>query len=227
MSTTFPNATQSFKTWQDLSSTQLTAYLNYLNALNNKDWQTARNIFTTNQLSYNMLPTANDFNTMCDTILECRRLYEAPTTSAQGIQDFMAQFTYRGEWNSSDINQYKKFSIVKYNSQIGMYLYIANTDVITTTDPFTNSKTSSPQWLRLCPVSWTNTASNFRGMYDSEVQYYTGDVVVNDSLLQVATVNGFDVTWVTLFDFSMISAKYTATQPSVMPDGGIWFKKIQ
>ena len=226
MSTTFPNATQTFKTWQDLSSSQLTAYLQYIQALNNGNWQAARQIFTNGNLSANMLPTADDFNTMCDTILQCKALYEAPTTSAQGIQDFMAQFAYRGAWSASNISQYKKFTIVKYDdASVGAYLYIASVDITVSTNPYTNSTSGTPQWLRLCPVSWTNTASNYRGAYNGSTTYYTGDVVVNGSQLQIATVSSGTTTWTTLFDFDTIAAKYTSTQP-VMPSGGIWFKQL-
>lgn len=225
MSTTFPNATQSFKTWEDLTSVQLNAYIQYLNYLNQGKWTEARNIFERGGLSQNMLPTAADFNTMCDTILECMALYQAQTTSAKGIQDFMAQFAYRGIWDANNINQYKKFTIIKYNSSIGTYLYIANADITTTSNPYTNSTTSSPQWLRLCPVSWTNTASNYRGVYESGTTYYTGDVVVKDESLQIATVNNGVITWTTLFDFNALIVEYSSTQPA-MSTGGIWFRKL-
>ena len=78
MSTTFPNTVENFKRWENLTSAQLTAYINYINALNEGDWTRARQVFSNGGLSENMLPTADDFNKMCDTILECKALYEAP-----------------------------------------------------------------------------------------------------------------------------------------------------
>ena len=226
LSTTFPNATQTFKTWQDLSSTQLNAYLQYLQALNNGNWAAARQIFTNGGLSNNMLPTANDFNTMCDTILECRALYEADDTSAQGIQDFMQQFSYKGVWNSSNINQYKKFSMVKYNGVNGSYIYIASVDITTSSNPEYDSSLTTSQWLKLCPVSWVNATSNYRGVYNSSTTYYTGDVVLNGTKLNLASVNNDIVTWITLFDFDRVSTVYSATQPTTLPIGGIWFKDL-
>lgn len=234
MSTTFPNATQSFKRWQDLTDSDLTAYVQYINALNAGNWTQARNIFNNSQLSDKMLPTADDFNAMCDTILECKELYEAPTTSAQGIQDFMAQFTYRGVWSSDNISQYKKFSIVRYTSaDYGTFLYIANQDITATTNPWSNSTSSSPQWLRIVPVSITNTTSAFKGIWSSSVSYVIGDVVFDDNIMWIALVNNTNsepsdsnANWKLIINFNNYMAQYTRTQPANMPVGGIWFKKL-
>ena len=234
MSTTFPNATQSFKRWQDLTGSDLTAYVQYINALNAGNWTQARNIFNNSQLSDKMLPTADDFNAMCDTILECKELYEAPTTSAQGIQDFMGQFTYRGVWSSDNISQYKKFSIVRYTSaDYGTFLYIANQDITATTNPWSNSTSSSPQWLRIVPVSITNTTSAFKGIWSSSVSYVIGDVVFDDNIMWIALVNNTNsepsdsnANWKLIINFNNCMAQYTTTQPANMPVGGIWFKKL-
>lgn len=233
-STTFPNATQSFKQWQDLSQDQLSAYVSYINALNSGQWQTARQIFQSSGLSYNMLPTAYDFNQMCDTILECKALYEAQDTSAKGIQDFMGQFAYRGVWNASNISQYKKFSIVRYAStDYGTFLYIANTDITTTVNPWDNSIGANPQWLRIVPVSTTNTTSTFKGNWSSSVSYVIGDVVFDDNIMWMALANNTNSepsssnnNWKLIINFNNYMAQYTTTQPSNMPIGGIWLKKL-
>lgn len=233
MSTTFPNATQSFKRWQDLTDSDLTAYVQYINALNAGNWTQARNIFNNSQLSDKMLPTADDFNAMCDTILECKELYEAPTTSAQGIQDFMRQFAYMGVWSSDNISQYKKFSIVRYtNTDYGTFLYIANQDITTTVSPWSNSVGANPQWLRIAPISISNTTSTFKGIWNSSVEYNSGDVVFNNNIMWVATIDNInsepsdsDSDWEQVINFNYM-AQYTTTQPTNMQVGGIWFKKL-
>ena len=228
MSTTFPNATQSFKTWQDLTSAQLNAYVQYINYLNQGKWTEARNIFEQGGLSPNMLPTAVDFNAMCDTILECQALYEAPTTSAQGIQDFMGQFTYRGDWNSSYISQYKKFTLVKYAN----VLYLAIQDITTTTDPATNSTASSPQWLKIVPVSPTTATTAFTGQYSSGTTYNAGDVVIYNNKFYVAlsSTTGHVPTettyWTMLFDMNPYRSVISSTRPSDIVSGVIWFQEI-
>ena len=234
MSTTFPNATQSFKRWQDLTGSDLTAYVQYINALNAGNWTQARNIFNNSQLSDKMLPTADDFNAMCDTIVECKELYEAPTTSAQGIQDFMNQFTYKGVWDANNISQYKKFSIVRYaDANYGTFLYIANQDITATTNPWSNSTSSSPQWLRIVPVSTTNTTSTFKGIWSSSINYVIGDVVFDNNIMWIATANNTNsvpsdsnANWKLIVNFNNYIAQYTTTQPANMPVGGIWFKKL-
>lgn len=234
MSTTFPNATQSFKRWQDLTGSDLTAYVQYINALNAGNWTQARNIFNNSQLSDKMLPTADDFNAMCDTILECKELYEAPTTSAKGIQDFMAQFAYRGIWNANNISQYKKFSIVRYSDpNYGTYLYMAINDVTTTSNPWSNSTSINPQWARIVPASYSNSTSTFRGLWSGVVNYVVGDVVFYNNIMWSALNNNTNsepvstsVNWQLILDFNKYIAQYTTTQPANMPVGGIWFKKL-
>ena len=234
MSTTFPNAVESFKRWEDLTSAQVTAYVNYINALNEGDWAKARQVFDNGGLSKNMLPTADDFNKMCDTILECKALYEAQTTSAKGIQDFMAQFAYKGVWSASNISQYKKFSIVRYSDpNYGTYLYIANVDITTTTNPWSSSTGTNPQWLRIVPASTTNTTSTFRGNWVATANYVVGDVVFNDNCMWVAEINNTNSkptttnnTWRQIINFNNYIAQYSATQPDNIPIGGIWFKKL-
>lgn len=235
MSTTFPNAVQSFKRWENLTSAQLTAYVNYINALNRGDWEGARRIFTNSELSENMLPTAKDFNEMCDTILECKALYEAPTTSAQGIQDFMAQFTYKGVWSVTYISQYKKFSIVKHvDSTNGTYLYIANQDITTTQNPWDNSLLTNPQWLRIVPVARVNANSVFMGKWNADTNYVAGDVVTYNNVFYKASDantnsrpdSSVDVFWVALFDMNPYIAQLSATQPPNMLQSGIWFKQL-
>ena len=233
MSTTFPNATQSFKTWEDLTSVQLNAYIQYLNYLNQGKWAEARNIFERGGLSPNMLPTAADFNAMCDTILECKALYEAEDTSAQGIQDFMGQFTYRGVWDFANISQYKKFSIVRYaDSTDGSYLYIANQDITTTTNPYANSTGTSPQWLRITPVSISNSSTVFRGVYNSGTTYNAGDVVTYNNAFYVNILSSTNVlpttitNWTLLLDTNMYVAIISPIQPSGLQSGSIWFKSL-
>ena len=237
LSTTFPNATQSFKKWKDLTSAQLTAYVNYINALNQGNWAVARNIFQNGGLSYDMLPTAEDFNQMCDTILECKELYEAPTTSAQGIQDFMGQFAYKGMWSASNISQYKKFSIVRYANQVAgnTYLYIAIQDVTTTTDPYNNSIGTNPQWLRLIASSYVNTNSTYKGTWSSAVGYVIGDVVLYNDVLYLAVNDSTNQTpsssstyWSVLIDFVGIGATsvLSSTQPANLNTHSIWFKTL-
>lgn len=235
MSTTvFPNAVEEFKQWENLTSAQLTAYVNYINALNQGDWTRARKIFENGGLSPNMLPTADDFNKMCDTILECKALYEAPDTSAQGIQDFMAQFAYKGVWSASNISQYKKFSIVRYDSQTnGTYLYIANQDITTTQAPWGNSLLTNPQWLRIVPVTRVNADSVFMGVWDANTNYVDGDVVTyNNVFYKASDTNNnsrpdtsVDV-WVALFDANPYISQLSATQPPNMASGVIWFKQL-
>lgn len=227
MSTTFPNATQSFKTWQDLTSAQLNAYVQYINYLNQGDWTAARNVFEQGGLSPNMLPTAADFNAMCDTILECQALYEAPTTSAQGIQDFMGQFTYRGTWSSSYISQYKKFTLVKYNGVV----YLAAQDITTTTDPATNSALSNPQWLKIAPVTATNVTTAFTGQYVGGTTYAAGDVVIYNNKFYVAidstSSTPIDTShWAMLFDMNPYISVISTTRPSDIITGTIWFQEI-
>ena len=233
-STTFPNATQSFKQWQDLSQSQVTAYISYINALNSGQWQVARQVFESGGLSYTMLPTASDFNAMCDTILECKALYEAQDTSAQGIQDFMEQFSYKGVWDANNISTYKKFSIVRYTDlTYGTFLYIANTDITTTTNPWSSSTGTAPQWLRIVPASTTNTSSTFRGAWSNNVNYVVGDVVVSDNIMWVANVNNANsqpsssnANWQQIINFNPYIAQLTSTQPTNLPVGGIWFKAL-
>ena len=232
--TTFPNAVQSFKQWENLTAEQLTAYVNYINALNRGEWATARKIFTDGNLSENMLPTADDFNKMCDTILECKALYEAPDTSAKGIQDFMAQFAYKGVWSTSNISQYKKFSIVRYDSQTnGTYLYIANQDITTTQAPWDNSLLTNPQWLRIVPVARVNAESVFMGAWDANTNYVVGDVVTYNNVFYKASDTNNNSRpdtnvniWVALFDMNPYIAQISSTQPANMIQGGIWFKQL-
>lgn len=234
MSTTvFPNAVQEFKHWTNLTSAQLTAYVNYINALNQGQWAQARRIFEEGGLSQDMLPTADDFNKMCDTILECKALYEAPDTSARGIQDFMAQFAYKGVWTTSNLAQYKKFSIVRHiNVDNGAFLYIANQDITTQQTPWDNSNSANPQWLRIVPVGVTNAASVFRGNWANNVTYNVGDVVVINNIFYKALVTNANVEppnsdyWQRLFDMNPCVAQISPTQPSIMPYSAIWFKEL-
>lgn len=230
MSTTFPNATQSFKTWQDLTSAQLNAYVQYINYLNQGKWTEARNVFEQGGLSPNMLPTAADFNAMCDTILECQALYEAPTTSAQGIQDFMGQFTYRGIWDATYISQYKKFTLITY----GTYIYLAVQDITTTTNPADNyaGAASSRQWLKLVPRASTNSASSFAGQYVVSNSYDAGDVVIYNNKFYIAIQNGVTSLptttsdWTELFDMNPYVAIESATRPTGIVSGTLWFQPI-
>ena len=234
MATSFPNAVQSFKRWEDLTSAQLTAYVNYINALNRGDWANARRIFTDGNLSENMLPTAKDFNEMCDTILECKALYEAPDTSAKGIQDFMAQFAYKGVWSASSISQYKKFSIVRYaDPPNGTFLYIANQNITTTQPPWDNSSTTNPQWLRVVPVVGTNESSVFKGEWNNSVNYLDGDVVTYGNIFYKAHNPNTNIApstdpsmWEPLFDMNPYFARISTTQPPNMVEGVIWFKQL-
>ena len=232
-STTFPNAVQNFKRWENLTSTQLTAYVNYINALNMGDWTNARKIFQDGGLSDKMLPTADDFNKMCDTILECKALYEAPDTSAKGIQDFMAQFAYKGEWDASKISQYKKFNIVRYNSEsYGTFLYIANQDITTQQTPWDNSLSSSFQWLRLVPVQVTNANSVFNGTWENSVTYNEGDVVTQGNVFYKDIDTSVGVTppntsyWSPMFDMNPYIAQLSSTRPTDIAQGTIWFKQL-
>lgn len=236
-STTFPNTVQEFKRWENLTSAQLTAYVNYINALNQGQWAQARRIFERGQLSDNMLPTADDFNKMCDTILECKALYEAPDTSAKGIQDFMAQFTYKGVWNIENISQYKKFNIVKYTSQNnGTYLYIANTDITTTQTPWDNSLNANMQWLRLIPVTSVNANSVFRNNWDAGQNYSAGDIVTYDNVFYKAISTNSNVPpitnnvvapeWAMLFNMNPYIAQLSTTKPSGAAINAIWFKQL-
>lgn len=234
MATSFPNAVQSFKQWEDLTSAQLTAYVNYINALNRGDWASARRIFENGNLSENMLPTAKDFNEMCDTILECKALYEAPDTSAKGIQDFMAQFAYKGVWSASSIAQYKKFSIVRYaDPSYGTFLYIANQNITTTQPPWDNSLTINSQWLRVAPITITNANSVFRGVWVNNVTYDIGDIVTSDNKFYKAVATSAGQTppntayWTMLFDMNPYIAQLSPTQPTRMVQGSIWFKQLQ
>lgn len=234
MSTTvFPNAVEEFKQWENLTSAQLTAYVNYINALNQGNWARARKIFTDGELSPNMLPTADDFNKMCDTILECKALYEAPDTSAKGIQDFMAQFAYKGVWSASNISQYKKFSIVRYNStDNGTFLYIANQNITTQQTPWDNSVNNNSQWLRIVPVAIVNANSVFQGGWVNNITYNVGDVVCANNIFYkaIATSVGQSppngVYWEQMFDMNPYIAQLSATQPPNMVQGGIWFKQL-
>lgn len=225
MSTTFPNATQSFKHWEDLTQEQLTAYVNYINALNQGQWSQARQIFQNSNLSDAMLPTAKDFNDMCDTILECKALYEAPTTSAKGIQDFMNQFAYKGEFSASNISQYKKFALVKYMGT----LYIAITDVTSTATPPLNNT----QWLGIHTVSATNSATLYRGDWSSSTNYNIGDAVFADNIMYLAIKdnvgskpNPTNDDWEVIIDFNPFMARLFNTQPTNMQDKTIWFKEL-
>ena len=219
-STTFPNAVQSFKQWENLTAEQLTAYVNYINALNRGEWATARKIFTDGNLSENMLPTAKDFNEMCDTILECKALYEAPTTSAQGIQDFMNQFAYRGDWDVNRIAQYKKFTLIKYKDR----LYMAVTDITSSNPPNVNTT----QWVGIRPTSYTNTSTTYRGVWDESASYMRGDMVEYNNALYLATMDNNNVPtsggWDKYFDFNSRMAQLTQTQPTSQQPGMIWFK---
>ena len=234
MSTSFPNATQEFKHWEDLTATQLNAYVQYINYLNQGQWAQARNVFQSGGLSENMWPTEDDFNKMCDTILECKALYEAEDTSAKGIQDFMAQFAYRGIWNANNISQYKKFSIVRYSDpNYGTYLYMAISDVTTTTNPWSNSTSNNPQWARIVPASYSNSTSTFKGLWSGVVNYVVGDVVFYNNIMWSALNNNTNsaptstsVNWQLILDFNEYMAQYTTTQPTNMMTGSIWFKKL-
>ena len=233
MSTTFPNATQSFKQWQDLTSAQLTAYVNYINALNQGNWTAARNIFQNSGLSNAMLPTADDFNKMCDTILECKALYEAPDTSAKGIQDFMAQFAYKGVWSVDNISQYKKFSIVRYTStDNGTFLYIANQNITTQQTPWDNSVNNNPQWLRIVPIAIVNANSVFQGEWVNNITYNVGDVVCANNIFYKAIATSVGQAppngayWEGMFNMNPYIAQISATQPPNMIQGGIWFKQL-
>lgn len=233
MSTTFPNTVQEFKRWENLTSAQLTGYINYINALNQGQWAQARRIFETNQLSDNMLPTADDFNKMCDTILECKALYEAPDTSAKGIQDFMAQFIYKGVWSANNISQYKKFNIVRYaKDNIGTFLYIANQDITTQETPWDNSVGNSPQWLRIIPVTVTNANSVFKGNWIDNVTYNEGDVVTSNNVFYEAIATSVgqappnDVYWNKEFDMNPYMSQLSSTSPELMPYHAIWFKQL-
>ena len=233
MSTTFPNATQSFKQWQDLTSAQLTAYVNYINALNQGNWTAARNIFQNSELSNAMLPTADDFNKMCDTILECKALYEAPDTSAKGIQDFMAQFAYKGVWSVDNISQYKKFSIVRYTStDNGTFLYIANQNITTQQTPWDNSVNNNPQWLRIVPIAIVNANSVFQGEWVNNITYNVGDVVCANNIFYKAIATSVGQAppngayWEGMFNMNPYIAQISATQPPNMIQGGIWFKQL-
>lgn len=219
-STTFPSAVQSFKQWENLTAEQLTAYVNYINALNRGEWATARKIFTDGNLSENMLPTAKDFNEMCDTILECKALYEAPTTSAQGIQDFMNQFAYRGDWDVNRIAQYKKFTLIKYKGR----LYMAVTDITSSNPPNVNMV----QWVGIRPTSYTNTSTTYRGVWDEGESYMRGDMVEYNNALYLAMMDNNNVPtsdgWDKYFDFNSRMAQLSQTQPTSQQPGMIWFK---
>lgn len=219
-STTFPSAVQSFKQWENLTAEQLTAYVNYINALNRGEWATARKIFTDGNLSENMLPTAKDFNEMCDTILECKALYEAPTTSAQGIQDFMSQFAYRGGWDANRIAQYKKFTLIKYKDR----LYMAVVDITSSNSPDVNTT----QWVGIRPTSYTNTSTTYRGVWDENASYMRGDMVEYNNALYLAMVDNNNAPtsggWYEYFDFNSRIAQLSQAQPTGQRPGMIWFK---
>lgn len=232
-STVFPNAVEEFKTWENLTSAQLTAYVDYINALNQGNWSAARNIFISGGLSDNMLPAADDFNKMCDTILECKALYEAPDTSAKGIQDFMAQFAYKGVWSVDNISQYKKFSIVRYAStDNGTFLYIANQNITTQQTPWDNSVNNNPQWLRIVPVAIVNANSVFQGEWVNNITYNVGDVVCANNIFYKAIETSVGQTppngayWEPMFNMNPYIAQLSATQPPNMVQGGIWFKQL-
>lgn len=234
MSTTaFPNAVQEFKQWENLTASQLTAYVNYINALNRGEWANARRIFENGNLSENMLPTAKDFNEMCDTILECKALYEAPDTSAKGIQDFMAQFAYKGAWSPNNISQYKKFSIVRHiSTDNGTFLYIANQDVTTQQTPWDNSLGNNPQWLRIVPATVVNNNSVFRGKWWGNITYNAGDVVSANNIFYKAVATSVgqappnETYWLALLDVNPYIARLSSTQPTNMEQGVIWFKLL-
>lgn len=220
--TTFPGDIQTFEMWQDLDAGDADAYLQYIQALANKQTIEAKAALNRIDNVGQKIMTSISFNTICDTLLACEKLYTEPAWGP-GIQEFLNQFTYIGNWSKT--RTYYMFNMVSYNNIL--YMNIGGTQ--SDKQPDINPSI----WIRISTTSITNSSTVWRGIYNNSNIYQISDMVSHNNVWYLAIVNNpteepsaNSTEWQTYLTFNQHDPIVSAQEPGGQNNGELWFKII-
>lgn len=222
--TVFPNDIQTFKEWEDLTPTDSYYYLQYINALANKQTAQAKMALQNIADYQNKLPTAIDFNTICDTLIACEKLY-SEGGAGEAVTDFLNKFTYKGTWSAS--TTYSQFNMVTHTIGASSYLYMCAVPSNKGTAP---QATTTTTWIKISVANPANTNSVWKGVYVAGTSYVTGDMVSYNNVWYLAITDNPSAPpsadWTVVIDFNMYNPVISETQPTGQGVGNLWFQII-
>lgn len=243
--TTFPDAIQPLVEYLDIESTDLALYNSYIGFIANEDYNAAQRTLQQITNFDKKIITAQKLNQLTDTIMALQTLYQSDTfqsTVTEFQNNWLAiinQFSYKGVWSSS--TTYKKNAMVKHQSTTvgedqAPYLYIATQDVVSVDNPYTNSRSTNPQWIQLTMRGVRGESGEglvFDFNWDATKDYPTNVVVVyNDAWWGCKVANtgqepsSTSEYWELLLGISTIQIPVQATQPTTQVVGDLWFKVV-
>ena len=173
--TSFPNSIQTLPTFTDLSVADQTAYINYLKAILNDDYNTANTYL--NSITNTALVNANKLNIIIDTIKAIQDVYSNTSTFLDVVnlkqaewQKIINKFSYVGVWTTPTVwtseNIYSIGNIVLYNNKIWRCL----TNGVTYATPPSEGQYWTQQYYKNSMVIYTDNVEGYTLLYVANVE---------------------------------------------------------
>ena len=229
--TIFPEGTDSFTQWLDITASDGPLIKRYTDAMNEGNVALANQILAEIPSSTQKIIKANDLNKLTQCILAVERFYKTDVedyidTKQTQWTSIINQFNYKGVWSNG--TSYEKNNMVSYTRFGSELIYIAIKDVPVGTP------TSNNNYWRQLTIQGNDGPSgeglSYRQEWNVSVSYALNDAVTYGGGLWMATAPSKGIepsqgnaSWKLIMSLKTTTYPIQDTQPQTQSAGELWF----